>query len=154
MALLLFCFWDTWLPTREWLRHVWQVCTLPSRYFSRSLSRSRLRKSSCRWEPTDSTWRRPDPTMFNCYTHWCTSSPHRRCQLYRQDLWPKPKMYGILVQWAQYNKFVESGSKNWALVKLTTAKMKLGCDQAIQLAPSVGRTYASVSVTASLINNS
>ena len=28
------------------------------------------------------------------------------------DLQPKPKMYGILAQWAQYNKFVESGSKN------------------------------------------
>ena len=25
---------------------------------------------------------------------------------------PKPKMYGILTQWTQYNKFVENGSKN------------------------------------------
>ena len=25
-------------------------------------------------------------------------------------MWLKPKIYGILVQWAQYNKFVESGS--------------------------------------------
>ena len=32
--------------------------------------------------------------------------------LYGLDLQSKPKMYGILAQWAQYNKFVESRSKN------------------------------------------
>ena len=34
-------------------------------------------------------------------------------------------MYEILVQWAQYNKFVESGSKNLALMSSTTASMDL-----------------------------
>ena len=86
MALLLFYLWDTWLPTREWLLLVWEKCTLPFRYLSRSLSRSRLRKSSCRWEPAVSAWCRLvlcglDPTMFNRYTHWCTSSSHRQRQL-------------------------------------------------------------------------
>ena len=32
-------------------------------------------------------------------------------KLYGHSLQPKPKMYGILTQRAQYNKFVESGLK-------------------------------------------
>ena len=28
----------------------------------------------------------------------------------------KPKLNGLLAQWAQYNEFVESESKNWAQV--------------------------------------
>ena len=77
MALLMFYLWDMWLPTQEWLLLVWVVCTLPSRCLSWSLSRSRLRKSSCRWEPADSTCCALDPTMFSRYTHWYTSSSHR-----------------------------------------------------------------------------
>ena len=39
-------------------------------------------------------------------------------------------MYGILAQWAQYNKFVESRSKNEVLMNLTTASIDLKDDQA------------------------
>jgi len=38
-------------------------------------------------------------------------------------------MYEILAQRAQYNKFVESGSKNSALMNLTTASMDSKDDQ-------------------------
>ena len=38
---------------------------------------------------------------------------------------PKPKMYEILAQWAQNNKFLESGSKNWALMSWTTVSTEL-----------------------------
>ena len=38
-------------------------------------------------------------------------------------------MYGILAQWAQYNKFVERRSKNWALMNWRTASMDLNDDQ-------------------------
>ena len=51
---------------RKWLPLVWVVCTLPSWYFSRSLSRSRLRKSSCWWRFADSTW---------CGLVWCGANP-------------------------------------------------------------------------------
>ena len=74
---LLFCSWETWLPTREWLLLVCVVCMLPS--WSRL--RSRLRKSSCRWEPMGSCWWGLDPTIVDCCTHYYTSSSHRRCQL-------------------------------------------------------------------------
>ena len=74
---LLFCSWETWLPTREWLLLVCVVCMLPSW----SCLRSRLRKSSCRWEPMGSCWWGLDPTIVDCCTHYYTSSSHRRCQL-------------------------------------------------------------------------
>ena len=43
---------ETWPLVRDWLSPVWTVCTLPSR----SLLCLRLRKSSWRWDPLDSTW--------------------------------------------------------------------------------------------------
>ena len=49
--------------------------------------------------------------------------------MYGHVLQPKPKMYGILAQRAQYNKFVECGSKNQALMNLTMASMDLKDDQ-------------------------
>ena len=39
-------------------------------------------------------------------------------------------MYGILAQWAQYNKFVKSGLKNKALMSWTTASTELNDNQA------------------------
>ena len=33
-------------------------------------------------------------------------------------------MYGILIQWAQYNKFVENGLKNYVLMNWTTASIE------------------------------
>ena len=53
----------------------------------------------------------------------CTSTPHRQRQLYGHNLQPKPKLYGFLVLRAQYNEFVESGSKNWAKMNWTMANM-------------------------------
>ena len=41
----------------------------------------------------------------------------------------KPKVYGTSVQWAQYNKFVESRSKNKALMSGTTASIELNDNQ-------------------------
>ena len=38
---------------------------------------------------------------------------------------PKPKIWGILTQWAQDNKFVDSGLKNWTLMNWTMASMSL-----------------------------
>ena len=38
---------------------------------------------------------------------------------------PKPKIWGILTQWAQNNKFVESRLKNWALMNWTMVDMSL-----------------------------
>ena len=38
-------------------------------------------------------------------------------------------MYEILAQWAQYNKFVESGSKNKALMSWTTISTELNDNQ-------------------------
>ena len=38
-------------------------------------------------------------------------------------------MYGISAQWAQYNKFVESGSKNKALMSWTMASAELNDKQ-------------------------
>ena len=38
---------------------------------------------------------------------------------------PKPKIWDMLTQWAQDNKFVESGLKNWVLMNWTTANMSL-----------------------------
>ena len=46
--------WERWLPLRKRLPLVWVVCMLPSWCFSRSLSRSRLKKSSCWWKFADS----------------------------------------------------------------------------------------------------
>ena len=34
-------------------------------------------------------------------------------------LGPKPKLYGVLVQWAQYNEFVENGLETWILANQT-----------------------------------
>ena len=48
---LAFCSWETWLPPREWLLLACMVCKLTSR----SLLRSRLMKSSWRWDPMDSS---------------------------------------------------------------------------------------------------
>ena len=42
---------------------------------------------------------------------------------------PKPKVCGILVQWAQYNKFVKSELKNYALMSWTTANIELDDNQ-------------------------
>ena len=42
---------------------------------------------------------------------------------------PSPIMYGRLVQWTQYNKFVESGLKNKALMSWTTADIELDDNQ-------------------------
>ena len=42
----------------------------------------------------------------------------------------KPKGCGILAQWALYNKFVKSRSKNLALMNLTVATMYFKDDQA------------------------
>ena len=38
---------------------------------------------------------------------------------------PNSKIWGMLIQWAQNNKFVESGVKNWAFVNWTTTSMTL-----------------------------
>ena len=38
-------------------------------------------------------------------------------------------MCGILVQWAQYNKFVKSELKNYALMSWTTANIELDDNQ-------------------------
>ena len=38
-------------------------------------------------------------------------------------------MCGILVQWVQYNKFVKSELKNYALMSWTTAKIELDDNQ-------------------------
>ena len=38
-------------------------------------------------------------------------------------------MYGILAQWVQYNKFVESGLKNQTLMSWTTASIELNDNQ-------------------------
>ena len=51
---------------------------------------------------------------------------HQNCRV--TILGPKPKLCGLLVQWAQYNEFVESESKNWAQVNLTTADTNLKDD--------------------------
>ena len=42
---------------------------------------------------------------------------------------PKPRMYGILVQWAQYNKFVENGSKNLSLMGWITTSAESNDNQ-------------------------
>ena len=39
-------------------------------------------------------------------------------------------MYGVLVQGAQYNEFVENGSKNYILMNWTTASIGLNNNQA------------------------
>ena len=47
-----------------------------------------------------------------------------------KNLEPKPKMYGVLVQWAQYNEFVENESKNWVLMNWSMASIGLKDNQA------------------------
>ena len=47
------------------------------------------------------------------------------------NLWSKPKIYGVLVQWIQYNEFVDNGLKNWVLMSWTTASFK-SCDDQTQ----------------------
>ena len=42
---------------------------------------------------------------------------------------PKPKVCGILVQWVQYNKFVKSELKNYALMSWTTTNIELDDNQ-------------------------
>ena len=73
MALSSYCSWDTWPFLWKPLPPMWMVCTLPSWWFSRSLSHSTLRNSSYWWTLADSAWCGlvwcgPDPAIINCYT--------------------------------------------------------------------------------------
>ena len=48
-----------------------------------------------------------------------TLSPHKRRQCRVTILGPKSKVYGVLVQWAQYNEFVENELETWILTNQT-----------------------------------
>ena len=52
---------------------------------------------------------------------------------------PNPKIWGMFTQWAQNNKFLESGVKNWALINWTTTNMTLKGKLNITVDPNMYR---------------
>ena len=64
---------------------------------------------------------------FFVLTKWKKKKKKKTCR--DTFLVPKPKMYGISAQWAKYNKFIESESKNKALMSWTPASIELNDNQ-------------------------